>query len=281
MVKTCCPLQILQARSKRPAGGVTWRAAKRTIQRGEKGAYLGFTLPLKTIASVCPGRQGSPSPPMPPPSPPTPTLLAPDTVKRLPPAGARLHSAHTGRSAATDQQQRLPARGRGRQRSVTQKTQPKTSTQIPPGWELPAPFPVPAALLTGGRRRPQCPWGSCSLPPHRRQRPWGSSSQLPHIISKIGTHQHEGEDSKGEGHDAGGGALALGGAVLWGRAGGKAATGNTFQLPASSSKHVPERGRAPSNCGACWGAKGAPGPEGRSIPSTELASAASLRPMHD
>ena len=32
------------------------------------------------------------------------------------------------------------------------------------GWDLPVPLPAPAALLMGGRCRPQRPWGSSSLP---------------------------------------------------------------------------------------------------------------------
>ena len=41
--------------------------------------------------------------------------------------------------------------------------------QLSLGWELPVPLPGPAALLTGGRRRPQRPWGSNSLPPYQKQ----------------------------------------------------------------------------------------------------------------
>ena len=42
--------------------------------------------------------------------------------------------------------------------------------QLSLGWKQPMPLPAPAALLTGGRCRPQHPWGSSSLPPYQEGR---------------------------------------------------------------------------------------------------------------
>ena len=39
---------------------------------------------------------------------------------------------------------------------------------LPLGWEPPVPLPAPAALPTGGRCRPQRPWGGSSLPPYHK-----------------------------------------------------------------------------------------------------------------
>ena len=99
----------------------------------------------------------------------------------------------------------------GAKQDIRRAEQRERNKSLSLGRELPVPLPALAALLTGGRCRPQRPWGSSSLPPYQREgrsvgRPQrkGARRRKRRKRNRIEEEQSRGRERKGgERHEQG------------------------------------------------------------------------------